>query len=234
MYGPVCEMSPPCRAWPRTNGRSAPIGGRRQLWTRRRVRLGSTLAAVALSPQTLSLDDRRRVAAWAAGCAEEVLQIFETAAPLDTRVRDAIDQARRFATGELGPGEAIRRRGGDAGGAARDAPTPSAKAAAYAAEQAAACAHMGAHALGAAGYAAKALALAIDAAGRDDAVRSAVLRQLAAMDDAVADAVFSLPALGENTAGPLAPGRLTGGYVGQAIRAIQAALQTRSVSCSDR
>ena len=234
MYAPVCETSPPCRAWPRTNGRSASAAGRRQLWPRLCVRLGSTLEAVALSPQTLSLDDRRRVAAWAAGCAEQVLQIFETAAPLDTRVHDAIDLARRFASGELAVGEAIRRRGGDAGGAARDAPTPSAKAAAFAAEQAASCAHMGAHALGAAGYAAKALALAADEDQRDDAVRSAVVRQLSAMDDAVANAVSSLPTLGVNTAGPLGPGRLTGGYVGKTIRAIQAALQTRSTSCSDR
>ena len=92
--------------------------------------------------------------------AEQVLAIYETAVPDDPRVKDAIAQARAFARGDLDIGEAVRRRGGDAGAAARQAPTPAATAAAYAAEQAAAVAHMGAHALGAAGYAAKASALA--------------------------------------------------------------------------
>lgn len=99
------------------------------------------------------------MAAWAADCAEHVLEIFESDHPGDARVRDAIDQARAFAMGDLAVDVAIRRRGGDAGTAAREAATPAARAAAYAAEQAAAVAHMGAHALGAAGHAAKALLL---------------------------------------------------------------------------
>ena len=45
------------------------------------------------------------------------------------------------------------------------------------------------------------------------------------MTDAVARAVSSLPALGENRSGPLGPGRLNAGHVGQTIRAIQAQLQ---------
>src|SRR5206468_9696162 len=82
--------------------------------------------AVAPSPQTLSVDHRRVVASWAADCAEHVLVIYEDAVPGDSRVRAAIDQARAFASGDLDVGDAVRRRGGEAGAAAREAPTPAA------------------------------------------------------------------------------------------------------------
>ena len=85
---------------------------------------------------------------------------------------------------------------------------------------------MGAHALGAAGYAGKASTLAA-ACDNDDVTRSEALRQVTAMSDDVASALSLLPVLGENGAGPLGPGRLSGGYVGQTIRAIQAELRDR-------
>src|SRR3954447_21398633 len=146
---------------------------------------------MVLSPQTLGVDDRRAVASWAADCAEHVLPIYEGAVPDDARVRMAIAQTRDFAVGELDLGDAVRRRGGDAGAAAREAPTPAARAAAYAAEQAAPGAHLGAHALGAAGYAAKASTLA---AGCDDdtVTLSEARRQVAAMNDDVARALATL------------------------------------------
>ncbi len=179
---------------------------------------------MATSPQTLSVDDRRLVATWAADCVEHVLVLFETVCPDDDRVRTAIEQTRAFASRELDVAEAVRGRGGMAGGAAREAPTPAATAAAYAAEQAAAVAHMGAHALGAAGYAAKASVLA---GGGDPAiVRSEARRQFAAMSDEVVRALAALPLLGANRSGPLGPGRLAKGHVGEAIRAIQALLPT--------
>ena len=188
----------------------------------------ANLDVVAVSPQTLSVDDRKRVASWAADCAEHVLAIYEMAVPGDASVRSAIDQARAFSSGDLAIADAVRRRGGDAGTAARETPTPAAKAAAYAAEQAAACAHMGAHALGAAGYAVKASMLAAAGdGGVDEVERSEALRQVAVMSDAVASALAALPALGEDGAGPLGPGRLSSGYVGQAIRTIQAELRER-------
>ena len=178
------------------------------------------------SPQSLSLDARRILSSWAADCAEHVLPIFEEAVPGDARVRAAIEQARAFAAGSLEARDAVRRRGGRAGAAARAAPTPAATAAAYAAEQAAAVAHMGAHALGAAGYAAKASTLA--AGCLDDTVtRAEASRQVATMSDAVREAVRSLPALGEDRSGPLGPGRLSGGHVGTTIRAIQGQLDPR-------
>lgn len=114
--------------------------------------------------------------------------IYDAVVPNDSRVRDAIAQTRAFASGELTTDEAIRRRGGDAGAAAREAPTPAAKAAAYAAQQAASVAHMGAHALGAAGYAAKAAAL-VDDHETDEAVRAVACSQVATMSTAVATAL---------------------------------------------
>lgn len=166
------------------------------------------------------------VAAWAADCAEHVLPIYETAVPGDSKVSDAIDQTRSFAAGELDVGEAIRRRGGHAGASARDAPTPAARAAAYAAEQAAAVAHMGAHALGAAGYAGKASALDADCE-HVTVARSEARRQVAEMSASVASALSLLPTLGENASGPLGPGRLSLGHVGETIREIQTLLAER-------
>jgi hypothetical protein len=188
--------------------------------------------AVALSPQTLTVDERRIVAAWAAECAEHVLVIYEGVVPGDTRVRAAVEQARYFAAGELDVGDAVRHRGGEAGAAAREAPTPAARAAAYAAEQAAAVAHMGAHALGAAGYAAKASTLA---AGCDDdtVTRSEACRQMAAMTTPVARAHATLPELREDRSGPLGPGRLSSGHVGDTIRAIQARLSDHQLEIWD-
>jgi hypothetical protein len=80
---------------------------------------------------------------------------------------------------------------------------------------------MGAHALGAAGYAAKAVALADD---RAETVQSAACSQVATMSTAVANALSSLPSLGEDRTGPLGPGLLASGDVGEAIRAIQGEL----------
>ena len=62
------------------------------------------------SPQTLSEAERRRVAAWAADCAERVLGLFEAEAPADDRPRAAIARARAFGRGELNTAEEIRKR----------------------------------------------------------------------------------------------------------------------------
>lgn len=50
---------------------------------------------------TLSEDDRRVLAVWAADCAERTLSLFETQARSDARPRDAIDGLRAFARGEM-------------------------------------------------------------------------------------------------------------------------------------
>jgi immunity protein 5 of polymorphic toxin system len=173
------------------------------------------------SPQTLSEGERRIVAAWAADCAERVLELFEAEEPEDSRPRDAIARTRAFARGELGVAEQIRRRF-TAGGAARGVKSPAAAAAARAAGQAAAIPHMGAHALGAAAYAAKAAGLA--APDRPEAVGEEIRWQLGHMSPPVRAALRMLLPVGENSAGPLGPGLLASGLLGTIIRDLQAGL----------
>jgi hypothetical protein len=163
--------------------------------------------------------ERRVVAAWAADCAERVLGLFETEAPRDSRPRDSIARARAFARGELGVADEIRRRF-VGGGAAREVSTPAAVAAARAAGQAAAVAHMGAHALGAAAYAAQAAGLA--ASDRPDAVGEEIQWQLGNLSVAARDALRRLPLVGEDRSGPLGPGLLSSGLRGAIIRDLQA------------
>ena len=79
---------------------------------------------------------------------------------------------------------------------------------------------MGAHALGAAGYAAKAAALAAPGDGGS----AEITWQLEHMTDPVRSALRLLPLLGTDTSGPLGPGLLASGILGENIRAIQAAL----------
>src|SRR5579884_1337596 len=181
------------------------------------------------SPQTLSLADRRVVAAWAADCAERVLGLFEAEAPEDDRARDAIARTRAFAHGELDVADQIRRRF-KGSGTARDVRSPAAVAAARAAGQAAAIPHMGAHALGAAAYAAKAAGLAAPEESR--AVAEEIRWQLDSMSAAVRAALLQLPPVGENPSGPLGPGLLASGLLGTIIREFQVLLAKASRSSS--
>ena len=81
---------------------------------------------------------------------------------------------------------------------------------------------MGAHALGAAAYAAKAVELAHPNArgARVEEVRW----QLRMLSVDAATALRRLPPLGTDSAGPLGPGLLDSGTLGEVIREIQAAL----------
>lgn len=137
---------------------------------------------------TLTDEDHRLLALWAALCAEHVLPLFESAGPGDARPRHAIERTREWARGEITM-SVSRTAAGKANAAARDlAGAP--RFAAYAAAQAAAVAHVAAHELGAAAYAIKAVRAAApkaesEAAGRlecqwqrdqlPDAVRALVL-----------------------------------------------------------
>lgn len=176
------------------------------------------------SPQALSEADRRLVALWAADCAERVLYLFEEEAPTDDRAREGIARARAFGRGELTTAEEIRRRF-VAGRAVQSVRSSAAVAAARSAGQASGVAHMGAPALGAAAYAAKAAGLAAleDAGARHGEIRW----QLAHMSPEVRAALQRLPALGESSAGPLGAGLLASGVLGDTIREIQAALSVR-------
>jgi hypothetical protein len=181
------------------------------------------------SPQTLSEADRRIVAAWAADCAEHVLEVFEAAASGDSRPRDLIARTRAFACGELEVAVGIRRRfvGGVPASEVHD---PAADAAARAAGQAAAIPHMGAHALGAAGYAAKAAGLA--APGRADAVSEEIRWQLDHMSAPVRSALRLLPRVGENASGPLGPGLFASGSLGKIIGDLHARLADSDQACT--
>ncbi len=173
------------------------------------------------SPQSLSEADRRVVAAWAADCAEHVLALFHAEAPDDDRPRALISRTRSFARGELGTAEEIRRR--FAGGVgATDVSSPAAAAAARAAGQAVAVCHMGAHALGAAGYAARAAGLADP--DRPEAVAQEIHWQLDHMSAEVRAALRTLPPVGRNSSGPLGPGLLASGQLGSIIRELQSRL----------
>ena len=171
-----------------------------------------------LSPQALSEEDRRLVAFWAADCAERVLPLFEAEAPDDDRARDAIARTRAFARGELDTAGEIRRRF-VAGRAAHSATSRVGAAAARSAAQASGVAHMGAHALGAAAYAANAVALAHPE--RSDALEEEIRWQLAHLSDEARAALANLPALGTDSAGPLGPGMLASGTLGTVIRSLQ-------------
>ena len=174
-----------------------------------------------VSPQALSEAERRVVALWAADCADRVLGVFESDAPDDHRPRDAIARARAYGRGELDTAQEIAQRF-VAGRAARDFKSPAAVAAARSAAQAAGVAHMGAHALGAAAYAAKSAGL--DAPGKHNALDDEVRWQVAHMSAEARVALARLPALGEDSAGPLGPGLLASGVLGSTIRTIQAEL----------
>lgn len=179
---------------------------------------GSLQREVVRSAQTLSEGDRRLLAAWAADCAEHVVWIFEDEASHDGRPRALIARARAFAAGELDTAEEIRRRfvGGVGAGEVR---APAALAAARAAGQAVAVCHMGAHALGAAGYAARAAGLAQP--GLPEAVEDEIRWQLDRMSPEVRAALRGLPRVGENSSGPLGPGLLASGELGTIIRVLQ-------------
>lgn len=116
---------------------------------------------------SLTDDDHRLLARWAADCAEHVLPLFEAERGDDPRPRDAIAAIRRWTRGELGMMD-TRAVGGHAMGAARDV-TGAPRFAAYAAGQAAVVAHVAAHELGAAAYAIKAVMATASRADGEDA-----------------------------------------------------------------
>jgi hypothetical protein len=176
-----------------------------------------------LSVQSLSDADRRLAAAWAADCAEHVLPLFLAERPDDDRPARLIERARAYARGETDTATEISRRF-EGGVGAREVRSPITGAAARSAGQAAATCHMGAHALGAAGYAASAVSLANP--DRREMVEAEIEWQLAQLTPGVRAALRTLPMVGEDRSGPLGPGLLSTGEVGRAIRTLQERLST--------
>ena len=137
---------------------------------------------------TLSDVDHRRLAGWAADCAEHVLHYFEEARPGDERPRRAIDLARAWVQGEILMTQS-RTAAGHAMAAARDL-SGAGREAAYAAGQAAAVAHVAAHELGAAAYAIRAARAAAPKSERDEAGRLECEWQRARLPDEIRELVL--------------------------------------------
>ena len=137
---------------------------------------------------TLSDEDHRLLAIWAADCATHVLHHFEQARPTDDRPRRAIELGRAWARGEI-PWAVARTAAGHANAAARDL-GGAARHAAYAAAQAAAVGHVAAHELGAAAYAIRAAGAATPDAERQAAGRLECEWQRAQLPDGIRDLVL--------------------------------------------
>ncbi|WP_197501309.1 MULTISPECIES: putative immunity protein [Gordonia] len=176
------------------------------------------------SVQTLSETDRRLVARWAVACAERVLPLFEADDPARADIDDALARTRAYSAGHGTSAEEISKRM-IAVKAAGAASTPAGAAAARSVAQASAVAHMGAHALGAAAYAVKAVALS--SPGNQAAVDDEIRWQLAELTDEERAALRKLPTLGSDSAGPLGQGLLARGILGSTIRELQTNIGTR-------
>ena len=157
---------------------------------------------------------------WAADCAERVLGLFEAEAPGIAAPVMPSPGYGPFLVASLAfgggppPFRLLMPR--------VKVSVPAAVAAARAAGQAASVPHMGAHALGAAAYAAKAAGLA--APERPEAVSEEIRWQIGRMSAAARAALRQLPPVGENASGPLGPGLLASGLLGRIIRDLQARL----------
>ncbi len=137
---------------------------------------------------TLTDSDHRLLALWAAACAEHVLPLFEAVQPSDPRPRQAIEQARAWARGEIKMSQA-RAAGGHAMAAARVL-SGAARHAAFAAGQAAVVAHVAAHELGAAAYAIKAVRAAAPKGQGESAGRIECRWQRGQLPDAIRELVL--------------------------------------------
>ncbi|ATL33007.1 putative immunity protein [Streptomyces formicae] len=171
------------------------------------------------SDVALSKQDLREVTAYAAACAETVLEVFEADRPDDPRPRDAIGTAWEFARGGE-RGKALRDAAWAALKAAKETETAAAREAARASMAAAGAAYLHPlakatqvkHILGAGAHAARAAELV---AGDDPAVGAAHVRQAVRR---VAPAVVDVL-----TRFPKAPGG--GGRVGELIRMMDVELR---------
>jgi hypothetical protein len=137
---------------------------------------------------TLTDPDHRLLALWAAACAEHVLHPFESEQSLDPRPRQAIEQVRAWAHGEIRMSQS-RAAGGHAMAAARKL-SGAARHAAHAAGQAAVVAHVAAHELGAAAYAIKATRAAASRCEGESAGRLECRWQREQLPDAIRELVL--------------------------------------------
>ncbi|MFG2296377.1 putative immunity protein [Streptomyces sp. NPDC048603] len=180
--------------------------------------------AEGASEVALSKQELREVTAFAAACAEMVLEVFEGDQPDDLRPRDAIGAAWEFARGGE-RGKALRDSAWAALKAAKNADTAAAREAARAAMSAAGAAYLHPlakatqvkHILGAGAYAARAAELV---AGDDRSVGAEHLEQtLHRATPVVVDVLKRFPT---------APSG--GGRVGELIRSLDTDLRSLTLS----
>jgi hypothetical protein len=140
---------------------------------------------------TLTDDDHRLLALWAAECAEHVLAVFEAVCPEDNRPCLAIEAARAWTKGEITVTQAK-----EAAGAAQDAAqaltgvSEAARMAALSAGQAAVVAHVAAHELGAAAYAIRAVMESVSKPDREAARLAECEWQRSRLPDAIRELVL--------------------------------------------
>jgi hypothetical protein len=166
------------------------------------------------------ITDLRAVTAYAAGCAEAVLEIFEADRPDDPRPREAVNAAWEFARGGV-RGKALRdtawaalKAAGDADGAAGEAARAAMAAAGAAYLHPLPQATQVKHILGAAAHAARAAELA---AGDDRGVGAEHVAEAArGAPPAVVDVLGRYPAAPDG-----------GGRVGELTRLLDATLRRR-------
>jgi hypothetical protein len=138
---------------------------------------------------TLEDPPHRLLAAWAADCAEHVLDFFTSQYPDDNRPHFAIEQARAWSRGEISMTQA--REAAYAAHDAARAASGAAREAARAAGHAVATAHMADHELGAAAYAIRAVRAASPAERRDEAGRMECQWQREQLPEAIRALVLS-------------------------------------------
>ena len=131
----------------------------------------------------------RLLAAWAADCAEHVLDYFGWQHPDDDRPKRAIEQARAWSRGEISMTQA--RQAAYAAFAAAKTATGAARESARAAGHAVATAHMADHELCAAAYALRAVRAAASIDTRDDDGRIECYWQRERLPDAIRALVLS-------------------------------------------
>lgn len=137
---------------------------------------------------SLTDDDHRLLALWAAACAEHVLPLFEAVKPEDPRPRRALEAIREWTRGEIRMSDS-RAAGGHAMAAARVL-SGAARHAAFAAGQAGVVAHVAAHELGAAAYAIKAARAAAPDGEGEEAGRLECRWQREQLPDAIRELVL--------------------------------------------
>ncbi|MGJ0120479.1 putative immunity protein [Williamsia sp. MIQD14] len=177
------------------------------------------------STQTLDDADRRAIARWAAACAERVLPLFDAEPDAADAIHDALVRTRAFHAGESCAAVEIGKRM-IAVRAAGAATTPAGAAAARSVAQASGVAHMGAHALGAAAYAVKAVSLANP--GVTESVADEIAWQVAQCTLSEQAILRQLPPVSTESGGPLGPGLMTRGILGDTIREIQGRIGSAS------